>query len=416
MAYAQTDDFLELWNLSSQANERLIKKFLSDKLDMYTQLKPTTFKRFKKLPMIGHPAPRWGEQESYVHEIEGTLSGTGTTLTVTGDLFNATATRANLLKLINDENTILRRDYGGTVSLAMVTAIHASNPVLTVEAYANTSMPSDGASQKWTILGEPWKDSRDAENARVVPRTTRGTYSQIFADMFEILESRQNLDMEWIANESEHQIDMLMERMAERVAYCAIQMHPYYSGGFKNALEVEDATMAGLDWWAENLFGSGGDYENSSILYDIGGDSLDKDHLDNLSYAMLKNTTDFGQGDWVIATHPSIKQYMNDYGISYRDFGEKSKEYGFMVDKLNLKVGKSVEIIGDWYVPKDTAYLVNCSNWSWRYYKNDEPHRKRLSEDGRYMRWMISCQVVGLQGRNVKTSLGKIKNIAKVEE
>jgi hypothetical protein len=410
------DAFSRVWNSSSWADSNLVKRLLIEKLDQMRIKQSDFFGKVKELPDIANLKPLWMEESPYPHSIVGTLAGTSTrTITVTGNLFNASPTLINLQKIAR-VGTVLRYEASGTTAMAIVSAVDSTNPILTVTAESGTSLPSNGASQTWQIVGEPFTDASAANEARMLARKTRFTTTQIFNEVFEILQSRENLAMEIVGNEVEHQIDSLIYKMRQSMAYSIIQMWPYMSGStVYSAMETERSRLTGLEFWCNNLFASGKEFENSSILKDLSGASVDISDIDTLARTMMLNGSDFGSGDWQIWVHPNVRAYMHDYAISFREKPDTSREAGFLVDKLNLKIGATIGVNDDIYIPERQLYLVDMSKLGYGWYKNDKIHRNEIPmQTSRTKRWQISCQMYGLVVRDAPISLGLIKNIANV--
>jgi hypothetical protein len=320
------------------------------------------------------------------------------------------------LKKIARVGTVLRYETGGTTAIAIVSALDGSNPVLTVTAESGTSLPTNGASQTWQIVSEPFTDASAADNPRMLSRKTRFTTTQIFSETFEIARSRENLAMEIIGNETETQVDSLLYKMRQSMAYSTIMMWPKMSGAtVYSAMEEERSRLCGLEFWCNNLFASGKEFENASILKDLSGAAVDISDIDTLARTLMLNGSDFGSGSWEIWVHPNVRAYMHDYNLTFREKPDTSKEAGFLVDKLNLKIGATVSVNDDIYIPERQLYLVDMSKLGYGWYKNDKVHREEIAMDtSRVKRWQISCQMYGLVERDAPVSLGFIKNIANV--
>jgi len=410
------DAFSRVWNSSSWADSNLVKRLLQDKLDQMRIQQSDLFGKVKELPEIANLKPLWMEESPYPHSVVGTLSGVSPRyLTITGNLFNASPTLVNLQKIAR-VGTVLRYEASGTVCIAIVSAVDGTDPILTVAAESGTALPSNASGMTWQIVGEPFTDSAAANESRMLARKTRFTTTQIFQEVFEILQSRENLAMEIVGNEVEAQIDSLIYKMRQSMAYSLIQMWPAMSGAtVYSAMETERPRMCGLEFWCNNLFGSGKEFENASILKDLSGAAVDISDIDTLARTMMLNGSDFGSGQWEIWVHPNVRAYMHDYNLTFREKPDTSTEAGFLVDKLNLKIGATVGVNDDIYVPERQLYLVNLSSLGYGWYKNDKIHRNEIPmQTSRTKRWQISCQMYGLVVRNAPISLGLIKNIANV--
>ena len=190
------------------------------------------------------------------------------------------------------------------------------------------------------------------------------------------------------------------------------ELHGALGTAIHTGLEEEAPRLAGLEYWPNVLFGSSMEFENTDLLKDLSGAAVDISDIDTLARKMLLNNSDFGQGSWELWCHPNTRAYMHDYQISYRDKPDTSKEVGFLVDYINLKIGKRVPIYDDIYMPEHQLYLVDMDKIGYGYFKNDRMERREMPTMGRNRAWQISCQLYGLVIRQAPVSIGLIKYAA----
>lgn len=413
--------FAQLWSSSSWQDEQVLAKLMLAKVDKYRLQKDDFYSKLKVLSDIDHVKPRWMDQEGYIDKLTGTFSSTGTTFTVTGDVFGQSITRALLLRVAR-EHTILAYSEGGNDYRLEVTAVHGSNPVLTTALYGGAtaiagldSLGPTGNGQNITVkvIGEPYTDAQDADNPRWVDRKTRYTTTQIFSETYQILKTRKMQRMEGGINEVENQIDELLYKLRSQKASAVINMYPkIVSSAAASMTETERPTLCGLEWHLKMIHGTTGERPNDEIWKSAAGARIDASHFDALAKAMGRNGTDFGMGNWQIWVHPDQREYMHDFDISYREKLEDSTTAGFYIDKIRLKNGKVVEIHDDWYMPEDKAFLIDMSSFGLGNLKGDAINRDVLPASGRYFKWQISEQVYGLVNRNALTNGGGIYYLA----
>lgn len=404
--------FARLFYSESWEDVNLAKRIILGAID---KIKTQTSEFYGKIQMdkaVSTTKPYWMEELDYPREVTGTLTG-GDTLTVTGNLFGAAASRTNLLKVCRT-NAVLRHDSGTATTIATVDAIHATNPILTLSATSGTSMPSNSTGQVWTVINEPATDAEDAHTPRFLNRKFRWTTSELFTDFFTIEDARKYTSMEGVANELSHQLEALLVRMERTIASAVIQSWPEVdgSGDPKSTMEEERSRLCGLDWWPEYYFASGQEFENSEILVDLAGENLTQGYIDNMVAAMDANGTNFNEGTWVYVTRPEIFDFMQSYGLSYRQMEQGSTTAGFSVDKVRTKRGVDVSLAKDWYVPRNTGYLVNYANVKIHPFKGGELKKGQIaSKNITSEMWQIARRLVGTVIRKGPISIGKHKNI-----
>jgi hypothetical protein len=435
MTYVQgfetpTEAFAEIFSSSSWSDVQLAKKIILAKIDkIIPQVSPLAA-RMKSLNTINGTDPKWIEEQAYPYQLTGTfVNGTGV-FTVTGNLFQATPTRANMLKIARTL-AVLRMELNGVTHIAQVSAVDAALPKLTLGAISGTDLPADspvGTTYTWNVIGEPVADADPATNPRFLARKFRKATTQIFSDTFQIEKTRKMQAMEGVTNEFEEQVNALLKKMALQQAQARLQQWPLISSGQPQTMldGAERPLLCGLTWWPRFLFDDAPDGASwtaqwnkfdttvaATPLRNLAAANLTEDDLDNLCGAMYDNWSRFDEGEWVIATHPWVRDYMHEYGMAYRRLTQDSKVAGALVEEVKLKrANKSVPLVMDPYLPRGTALLVNLSNVGRGYLEGDEIQKGELPADSiRHERWQITCQEYGIVVREAPTSIGMIYNI-----
>lgn len=393
-------DFLKLWTQGGQDAERKLQKILREGLDKVVQEQSDVLAKIKVGSPVAGPVVRWMEEWGYPSRITATL--TGTTLTFSGYLFGQTINAESVRKAVR-VGTILERPTDGVqVKVSSVDGLTA-----TVAAYGNTVLIDDAAAVSWDIIAEVWSDYRDAADPRSLDRIFREVGTQIHAETFEIPKTRKNTKYEVVADETQHQIRALMEKLRRQLAYAVLRSRPYHDGtDFVYGNKTEEPTMCGICTWPVI---TQSELSNPNVLVNKSSQPLTKTDLDNLArHLWLDEHANYNKGDWWIVCHPLTHQYIHDFDISYRRTEKDETGVGFHVDHFDAKIGKSFPILSDRYMRPDTLILVNFQEMEYGYYANDRMDRKEIPTQGRYQRWLISFQTYGVVARNPRANIGTI--------
>jgi hypothetical protein len=408
-AWASQIDFMKLWTQNTADEERKMQKFLLTGLDRIVQSKSDILSKIKVGPSISNPIVRWMEETAYPSTVTVLWAATSTDgCTLSGNLFGEAATYANMIKVIR-VGTILERQSDGVQ--IQVSAVHASNLTFTAATYGSSASTTyDSAGVSWDIIAEAWSDYKDADMTRALDRTWRKVGTQIHAESFEIPMTRENTRFELVADETEHQIQALLEKMQRQIAYSVIRSKPYYNSGYKFGDEAESPTMLGLSTWPVI---TQAETANTNVYVNASTAEISKTYLDNLIRNMwLDEHSDFNSGNWYILCHPNVHQFIVDLDISFREMTKDTKDIGFMVDTFGAKIGKKFPILSDRYMRPDVLHVCDLSKASYGYYNNDKLNRKELATQGRYRRWLVSFQTYGVVLRKPRQSIGTIYGLA----
>ncbi len=404
-----------IWDFTDAEAEVLIQRLLLQKLDQFRVTSSDWYAKLKKLPQISDVEPRWLEEKGYPRTLTGTLSGTSPRyFTVTGNLFGASPTRASMLQCVRTD-AVLFIEIAGVISAMKVSAVDATNPILTVTATGGTSLPTNAAGMVVNVTNEPFSDAAPAENPRFLGRDYRGVSTEIFSDTFQIEKTRKHIKMALGISELDHQINELLIRLRDLHATSCIYSYPEVSGGVvQTMLKTAKPRLCGLIWWFEELFGSGGDWENNKILVDMGGKPVDVEDFDKAALEMVNQDADFGKGDWQAWMHPNARWYLHESGQFMRRTDRQDKVAGYGVETMFLKsCGKEIPVYQDVRFPKTRSFLLDMSNLGHGNFEDDDLSRGKLAADSiRNERWQITDQLYGLVVRNTKNIGACLKNTA----
>jgi len=413
---------MKVWQQSDQTSERLMQKFLLEGLDTIVQADCDVLSRIKVGKQIATPVVRWVEEQSYPTGLYGQFTGTNlftvseaqTLMGLDFSLVGSTdAMIGEVLNQVLRSGTILERTSDGAqIKLGSCALIRdLATPFTAVAAtYGNSPTTADTTDTYWEIISEVWSDYKDADESRSLTRTFREVGTQIHSETFEIPKTRKNTKYEIVADEVEHQIAELLDKMRRQLAYSCLRSRPYYATTYKYGNQVEESTMCGLTSWAAIIQGEAA---NADIYVNAATAEITKTMLDDLSKAMwLEENANFNRGTWVIICHPNVHKYIQDFDAQYRRKTEDSKRAGFYVDTIDVAIGKSLPVIADRYMRPDVLHIVNLDSLSYGYFANDKIDRKELATQGRYQRWLISFQTYGLVARKPRQNIGTIYGLA----
>lgn len=407
--------FARLWEQADWVDsENVLGRLLFKKLDSISMPESRFMDSMTKMPTVDHVKPRWGEEVRIPNVLVGTMSGSGTVFTVTGNIFNKAVSRARVMQCV-DEGGIMTMTTGGVTYHVKVTAVDPTLPVLTVEAHSDSATAPDGAAQSWKILGEPYSDATDIDNAREIERWTRYTTTQIFSEVVRMLKTRGKQRIEFIGNELEHQVEAVLEKMKMNQYSSMLNMSPVLvSGAAASMLETEKPALSGVLWRIRSLFASGKECEDLERYVDMGGAAVTKPHLDALILRMYLTGSKFEKGRWEIWTDVNTRQYMHDYDMTMRETSREDDTVGSNVNKIKSKLGKVFTLHDDVDMPEGTVVIANMEDWGWGYFADDQLTREEKPSGGRYKQWQLSSQLYGAVQRNAPVSSGMLYNAAAV--
>lgn len=406
-------DFMELWNQNSAAAERLIKKFLEDGLDSRVQADSDILSRIKVGKSMAVPVVRWGEEVGYQHQVTAQLATA--TLTISGYIQGAAVNQDNIQRHIRVGTILMRESDGLQAQVSAITGItDGSAPwACTVGEYGNSgggSLSDDSGPVTWRILSEPWTDATEVTDTRALDRSLREVGTQIFAESFEILETRKNTAYEYVANEEEHQMKALMDKLRKQLANAVVNGLPYYSSGYKYANYTQRSTMCGLIGWP---IITQGEAANTNVYVNKSSSELTMEDIDNLVRNMeIDEFADFNTGKWALCCHPYVHKYISQFENVYRRSTMSDTKVGYVVKDIQTSHGPTLEIVKDRYMRPDVVQVVNFSKVHYGPYKNDTIHRKELATQSRSQRWLISFQDYGLVVRDPRANIGTIYGIS----
>lgn len=397
------DDFLKLWTQSDIASERKLQKILLAGLDKVVQAQSDVLSKIPVGPPVAGPVVRWVEEWGYPSQITAKLIGSD--LTFSGNIFGEAVTTASLAKVIRRGTILERATDGVQVKVESVAALTG-----TIDAYGGTIATDDAQPVQWDIISEVWSDYRDAADPRSLDRKFREVGTQIHAETFEIPKTRQNTRYEIVADETEHQITALLEKLRRQLAYAVLRSRPSHDGtAFIYGNKTEESTMCGLCTWPMI---TQAELSNPNVYKSKLNQPIIKDDLDDLARSLwLDEHADYNKGNWWVVCHPLVHQYVHEFDVAYRTIEKDDTKIGFHVDTFYSKIGKAFPIMADRYMRPDVLMIVNFDAAQYGYYANDRMSRKEIPTPGRYQRWLISFQTYGVVIRNPRANIGMIHNI-----
>jgi hypothetical protein len=409
MAYLDQLSFMETWNMDDTDSRALIQRYIDEEWKLITFEEAKLMKALKKGPAIASLEPEWFQQRGYPRYIMAQLSG-GDTVTFSGTLNGRTLT-AELMKMVIGTGTILELRVSGVPKQVKITDDDFTDLAVTAEAYGNTTWANDNAPAQYMIVSQPGKDKDPFKEPRALPRELRKTYTQIFKRHVEITFQRQKMKMYGVQDETQHQVDMLMRDIKDEIQRALLYSRPYYDIGtsvYQSGLAVADPTMAGILWWcdyAQSL------EANTDIYVDAGGAPLDKDMLDNLGRALVKTEqAKLDRGNYQIWMHGDTRGGTQDFDAKYRRITGQERTAGFAIDKVELKEGQVMPLIGDDLVAPDICLMMPMDDIEHGDFEGDTLRRDLVNMDPRFKQWMLHCGTWGTKPANERV-IGLIYNL-----
>ena len=275
------------------------------------------------------------EEWGYPSQVTATLSGN--ILTFSGHLFGRPIDAESVKKVIRTGTILERPSDGVQAKVSSVDGLTA-----TVAAYGNTTLSNDSGTVGWDVISEVWSDYRDATDPRSLDRIFREVGTQIHAETFEIPKTRKNTKYEIVADETEHQITALLEKLRRQLAYAVLRSRPSYDGSdFVYGNKTDEPTMCGLCTWPAI---TQSELSNPNVYVNKNSVALTKTDLDNLArHLWLDEQADFNKGNWHIVCHPLTHQYIHDFDICTAEWKRKRKESASMWTTLTPKSGRAFQ-------------------------------------------------------------------------
>lgn len=236
-------DFMKIWTQADPESEQKLKTMLLDGLDCVVQAESDVLSKIRRERSVASPVVRWMEEWGYPSTLTARL--TGDSMILSGALFGQTVDEESVRKVVREGTVLERRGDGCQVKVFSLDGITA-----TVSAYGNTLLADDLEPTNWDIISEVWSDYRDASGPRSLDRRFREVGTQIFAETFEIPQTRKNTRYEIVGLEAEHQMIALLAKLRRQLAYSVLRSRPFHDGsGFVWGDKTDEPTMCGLCTW-----------------------------------------------------------------------------------------------------------------------------------------------------------------------
>lgn len=401
--------FASLYLSANWNDSRLVDEIIEQDLDEFREQQPGIFPHIQKMKEGDSFERLWMFEEDYPSVLTGTTSGTGTVLTVTGNLFGAAVTRAAVLNCGIRAGTILRYDYQGTTTITRVASVDATLPVINMVVDTATDTPTDGAGQTWRIVSSPFTDAKPYSSPTMLDRDFLYSTTEIIENTFGIEKSRAIVKMAGGIDEVRHQLKKCLEKHMGDIARAVTLQHPVISSGVPQSIrKTEEPRLCGLLWWPKYLYGSGGKWENSDIYKNMSGSPVLMDDWNALATAMWNNGTNFSKGKWECWVAQDVFDQMQKYDQFFRQMDYKDKTAGYEVEMIKLyRIPKPIPVKVDPIFPEGYSTILDMTAPRWSNVKGDRLVRKEMPmPTSRSRVWQLTQQIEGVELRRAKTSMG----------
>jgi hypothetical protein len=407
-ALATQINFGKLWTQSDQVSERMLQKVLLDGLDKRVESDSGVISKLTKGSPLFNPVVRWMEEEGYPTSLTAELSSTS--LTISGELFKAAVTAANIRKVVRVGTVFERPSDGLQISVTSVAGIADGSPfVATVQAHGSSTLPSNDTDGPimWDIVDELWDEFRDIDETRMKERKFREGGYQMHAETFEMGDLRKDAKYEIVGDEWQHQTVGLVEKMNTALSKSIIRMEPKFSNGvpvYGNS--VAESAMCGILSWPKV---TQAESANPLVYVNLANANLKQTDINNMIRNLwLTENANYNAGNWAIVVHPLLQDRLHDMNISYRRTTGDEKTIGFSMDEFHSKVGKTFPIVSDRYMRQGTLAVCNFSPMRYGYYGKQQLNKKEISTQGAYSRWLIHFTTYGVVVRDPRANIGII--------
>jgi hypothetical protein len=404
----------EMWDYSDFEAELIFTKYMHGTLQLITNEDGGMLKEFGTIKSNNDVKPRIAYEHDYPTEMVCTLSGTSPRyLTLTGNVFGQTASLTYLRQIVRVGARLQYEDTDGTIYDASVTALDATNPIMTVTGANAGALPTNDTSMTWYIVAEPWNDVDDVSGNRSLAPKFANCTTQVFMEKFDIGWTIKNQKNRVVNDPVEHQLQGLMRKIYQSLCQSAINGRPVLSAGVpQSMLETNTPTLCGLmTWWMPELFGSGKEFYGTGEQWkNLGGVTLDPSHLNDLLAAI----TDAGGnvGDNIdIWVPPVIGRQVDDWGEEYTISEREDNTVGRHVTHFRSKEGGLHRVMRERVLRKRQIWVGDPTAVMGNWMSDDQLRRKPLDSRGRYDSCYITGQYQGMLLANPSQKMAGAYNI-----
>lgn len=260
---------------------------------------------------------------------------------------------------------------------------------------------------KFWVVGSPYRDIDSASNDISKSRVKRKNFMQIFERAIEITKTRENMDMEAVVNELQHQIQNRTYEIKRELNIAILRSIPYYSSGYSG--RVERSTMAGIDslLFDPDLDGT----EEKDTVLDAGtGAALLEAHINSLAYTIYGLGGMDEQSDCILLCPPNQARVIAAWEASRKRQNQDDRVAGTYHDKFLTDMGYELPIIIDRFAPKDKVYILDKRRMLLVPLQGDSWGLEKMAKTGRSQKWQLSGQYT-LELRNADKCHGVIVDL-----
>jgi hypothetical protein len=258
------------------------------------------------------------------------------------------------------------------------------------------------------VVGSPYRDIDSASSDISKSRSKCKNFMQIFERAIEITQTRENMDMEAVANELQLQIQNRTYEIKRELNIAALRGIAYYSSAYSG--RVERSTMMGIENFIYDPDFDG--TEEALTVIDAGTNAALTAALIN---SLANKIYGYGgmdeQSDCFILVPPNQARIIAAMEKELRRVEQGERQVGYYRNKFITDLGYELPIVIDRFASDDKLYILDRNRLALIPMQGDAWHLEKMAKTGRSTKWQLSGQYT-LEVRNANAVHGMITDLA----
>jgi len=389
-----------------------------EKIDMSDVLAAVLFKNKRLLGML-----KWGppaENIMYKH-LEDDLN----LPTILGTYVTGTTTFTPGTTMPNGESTtqadvyrMLRHSASGGALGLLLSVDVGDGQGFVLRRTVDTGVPLAGDGN-WEVIGGthaavstaakfyislPKADEADASVDTSKGRTVREGLVRVFERAIEVAETRQNIDMYAVSDETQLQTERRTIELANELASAIIREWVKITGSVPDISNLGGTrTFPGIlqQCYDPNLDNAAATFDTLLHTDAAGASMITKAFLNATVEDLLDaGGLDADGYDGAIVVNPLQARQISTFDESYRRSSMEYKKAGYYVDSFMSDLGYEYPIIVERYWPTTVVGILDLSRIEMRVLQGDDWHLEKMAKTGRTDKWQLSGQF-GVSVKNI---------------